>query len=115
MRSLGTETKGFAELNHHMRDERREVRNGVAGEGQGVSEEDEFRIDHEYAEEDDRCISQQVWPVVGGQEQQQRLQVPALRWEGFLELKSIMVLLVESDESTRYVVSALLRNCGYEG
>ncbi|KAK1320217.1 Two-component response regulator-like PRR73 [Acorus calamus] len=35
-------------------------------------------------------------------------------WERFLPLRSLKVLLVENDDSTRHVVSALLRNCSYE-
>ncbi|CAN6169352.1 unnamed protein product [Urochloa humidicola] len=35
-------------------------------------------------------------------------------WECFLQKKTIKVLLVESDDSTRQVVSALLRHCMYE-
>ncbi|CAN6206556.1 unnamed protein product [Urochloa humidicola] len=35
-------------------------------------------------------------------------------WERFLQKKTIKVLLVESDDSTRQVVSALLRHCMYE-
>lgn len=38
-----------------------------------------------------------------------------VNWERFLPVKSVKVLLVESDDSTRHVVSALLRNCSYEG
>lgn len=36
-------------------------------------------------------------------------------WERFLHLRSLKVLLVENDDSTRHVVTALLRNCSYEG
>ncbi|XP_028775159.1 two-component response regulator-like APRR7 [Neltuma alba] len=35
-------------------------------------------------------------------------------WERFLHLRSLKVLLVEIDDSTRHVVAALLRNCSYE-
>ncbi|CAN6176774.1 unnamed protein product [Urochloa humidicola] len=35
-------------------------------------------------------------------------------WECFLQKKTIKVLLVESDDSTRQVVSVLLRHCMYE-
>ncbi|XP_062117062.1 two-component response regulator-like APRR7 isoform X2 [Humulus lupulus] len=35
-------------------------------------------------------------------------------WERFLHLRSLKVLLVEDDDSTRHVVTALLRNCSYE-
>jgi hypothetical protein len=36
-------------------------------------------------------------------------------WERFLQKKTIKVLLVESDDSTRQVVGALLRHCMYQG
>ncbi|KAM0941276.1 putative response regulator and transcription factor RR-A-type family [Dioscorea sansibarensis] len=35
-------------------------------------------------------------------------------WERFLPVRTIKVLLVENDDSTRQVVTALLRNCSYE-
>ncbi|KAL5574306.1 hypothetical protein UlMin_023903 [Ulmus minor] len=35
-------------------------------------------------------------------------------WDRFLPIKSLKVLLVKNDDSTRHVVSALLRNCSYE-
>lgn len=36
-------------------------------------------------------------------------------WERFLHIRSLKVLLVENDDSTRLVAAALLRNCSYEG
>lgn len=41
--------------------------------------------------------------------------VPVVGWERFLPVRSLKVLLVENDDSTRHVVNALLRNCSYEG
>lgn len=49
------------------------------------------------------------------QVQQQQSQGKAVQWERFLHITSIKVLLVENDDSTRHVVTALLRNCNYEG
>ncbi|CAH9127082.1 unnamed protein product [Cuscuta epithymum] len=48
--------------------------------------------------------------------QPQRLQSPGgnINWEKFLHISSIKVLLVESDDSTRQIVTALLRKCNYE-
>lgn len=46
---------------------------------------------------------------------QQQVQGHAVRWERFLPFRSLKVLLVENDDCTRHVVSALLRNCSYEG
>lgn len=36
-------------------------------------------------------------------------------WDSFLHVRSIKVMLVENDDSTRHIVTALLRNCNYEG
>ncbi|CAN7069938.1 hypothetical protein IGI04_042078 [Brassica rapa subsp. trilocularis] len=42
-------------------------------------------------------------------------QTPAtVCWERFLHVRTIRVLLVENDDCTRYIVTALLRNCSYE-
>lgn len=49
------------------------------------------------------------------QVQQQQSQGTVVCWERFLHVRTIRVLLVESDDSTRHVVTALLRNCNYEG
>lgn len=46
---------------------------------------------------------------------QQPPQGPVVQWDRFLPLRSLKVLVVESNDSTRHVVTALLRNCGYEG
>lgn len=46
---------------------------------------------------------------------QQQPQGAVVCWERFLNLRSLKVLLVENDDSTRHVVGALLRNCSYEG
>lgn len=45
----------------------------------------------------------------------QKLQGPVIQWDRFLPFRSLNVLLVEDDDSTRHVVSALLRNCSYQG
>jgi pseudo-response regulator 5 len=39
----------------------------------------------------------------------------AVRWDQILPRRSLRVLLVEHDDSTRQVVTALLRKCGYRG
>ncbi|KAK4384238.1 Two-component response regulator-like APRR7 [Sesamum angolense] len=48
------------------------------------------------------------------QQQQQQTQGSVVCWERFLHVRSVWVLLVENDDSTRHVVTALLRNCNYE-
>ncbi len=51
------------------------------------------------------------------QQQQQQVQSgpSAGGWESFLPHSQLRVLLAEDDDCTRHVVSALLRNCNYEG
>ncbi|KAK1394173.1 Pseudo-response regulator 7 [Heracleum sosnowskyi] len=46
--------------------------------------------------------------------EKQQLQASVIQWEDFLPKRSLKVMLVEDDDSTRHVVSALLRNCSYE-
>lgn len=54
-------------------------------------------------------------PTSGAQQGDMENQQQQVCWERFLQKKTIKVLLVESDDSTRQVVSALLRHCMYEG
>lgn len=49
--------------------------------------------------------------VASLQQQQRRV----IRWERFLPRRSLRVLLVEQDDSTRHIVTALLRKCSYHG
>ncbi|KAG2310309.1 hypothetical protein Bca52824_021866 [Brassica carinata] len=65
-----------------------DVRNGSAGAGQGSSPGLQIPL------------SQQTQATVC--------------WERFLHVRTIRVLLVENDDCTRYIVTALLRNCSYE-
>eukprot|EP00262_Sarcandra_glabra_P004391 TRINITY_DN1536_c0_g2_i1.p1 TRINITY_DN1536_c0_g2~~TRINITY_DN1536_c0_g2_i1.p1 ORF type:complete len:779 (-),score=159.81 TRINITY_DN1536_c0_g2_i1:150-2486(-) len=104
---------GWAERNYQMQDEHKEVRDGAVGEGQGLSEEDESRINEVAGDVNDGCGGAIIAQAVV-QRQQQPPQGPIVRWERFLPLRSLKVLLVENDDSTRHVVSALLRNCSYE-
>lgn len=117
MRSVGASTSvpvtcSSVELNHHNRKELKEVRDGVASNGQILSEEDESRINGD-------VNGSRGTELVKSQDavtrQHQQPQGPVIQWERFLPLRSLKVLLVEDDDSTRHVVSALLRNCSYEG
>ena len=38
-----------------------------------------------------------------------------VKWESYLPRMVLRVLLVEADDSTRHIVTALLRKCGYRG
>ncbi|PON62388.1 Two-component response regulator-like [Parasponia andersonii] len=93
--------------------EQKEVRNPVAKEQQGLgTQEEESSID----------VNQNVSNGLRGSIQvsdgsillQSPPQGPMVRWDRFLPIRSLKVLLVEDDGSTRHVVSALLRNCSYE-
>ncbi|CAA7032119.1 unnamed protein product [Microthlaspi erraticum] len=69
------------------------------------SEEDEFRVEDTVGNANNLLqISQQ---------QQQPL-APVVKWERYLPVRSLKVLLVENDDSTRQIVTALLKNCSYE-
>lgn len=112
-------TKGLAEINNdYVQHDHNSVRNGVMGDGNGISDEDESRV-NEDANEGHRELVQ-ARGALHSQQQHQQLQHqgpqgPVVRWERFLPVRSLKVLLVENDDSTRHVVSALLRNCSYEG
>ncbi|KAK3023917.1 hypothetical protein RJ639_043460 [Escallonia herrerae] len=109
----GPAAQGLAELNHHMLDELKEVRDVVTGGGHGLSEEDESRINCT-AEDVNGGHIDVIQAHAVPQRQQQQPQGPVVQWERFLPLRSLKVLLVENDDCTRHVVSALLRNCSYE-
>ncbi|KAL1208568.1 Two-component response regulator-like APRR3 [Cardamine amara subsp. amara] len=71
----------------------------------GSSEEDELRVQNTDGNANNLTqISQQ---------QQQPL-APVVKWERYLPVRSLKVLLVENDDSTRHIVTALLKNCSYE-
>lgn len=112
----GPTTNGSAEPNHRIRDDQKEVRNGVVTNGHGLSEEHESRINQDI--EDPKFGPKElVRPQAVHQRPQQQHQGPQgseVCWERFLPLRTLKVLLVENDDSTRHVVSALLRNCSYE-
>ncbi|XP_076901915.1 two-component response regulator-like APRR3 isoform X2 [Bidens hawaiensis] len=116
MRRVGVITnvpapKGLAELNHHNPVDLKEGRNGPPFDGQWMSEEDELRI----IENVNTIRPNQLGQAHASlHRQEQQSHRPVVQWESFLPVRSLKVLLVESDDSTRHVVSALLRNCSYE-
>lgn len=109
--------KVAAELNQHIEAENRERRVVVAGGGQGHSEEDGLRIiDDSEGANSRRSVSSVQVPLRSYTHRPQQQVQPKGRvcWDRFLPVGSLKVLLVESDDSTRHIVSALLRNCSYE-
>ncbi|XP_077232958.1 two-component response regulator-like PRR37 [Tasmannia lanceolata] len=109
----GTRKRGSVELNAHIRNEPMEVRGSVVGEGRRLSEEYEPRVSVAGGDVNGRREGLLLASQSALQKHQQP-QGPFVRWERFLPLRSLKVLLVENDDSTRHVVSALLRNCSYE-
>uniref|UniRef100_A0A1J3GKK6 Two-component response regulator-like APRR3 n=1 Tax=Noccaea caerulescens TaxID=107243 RepID=A0A1J3GKK6_NOCCA len=88
-----------------------ETANEVETERQAfdLSEEDEFRVEVTDGNANNLLhISQQE------QQQQQQPLAPVVKWERYLPVRSLKVLLVENDDSTRQIVTALLKNCSYE-
>ncbi|KAI4340398.1 hypothetical protein MLD38_025237 [Melastoma candidum] len=98
---------------YHVRQEIHDMTNGVLSNGQclGSSEEDDSRPNG-VVEDGNSGSGAETHGYNGYQAQPQ--QGPVILWERFLPVKSVKVLLVENDVSTRQVLSALLQNCGYE-
>ncbi|CAK7325570.1 unnamed protein product [Dovyalis caffra] len=110
-------TNGFAEKNRIVEDDEKEMRDRIMGGGQELSEEDESQINEDEKDVNDtgtKLLQVQTDAQAVTLSQQQESQGPLVHWERFLPFRSLKVLLVENDDSTRHVVSALLRNCGYE-
>lgn len=107
--------RGLVDQNHMLSDTNR-LNNGVVNreQGSGSSTEDDTRF-KKVTEDGNGGVRVLIQIHEGMQVSQQQSQGSVVRWERFLPLRSIKVLLVEDDDSTRHVVSALLRNCSYEG
>ncbi|KAK1563090.1 hypothetical protein Q3G72_022165 [Acer saccharum] len=108
----GNRDKELQELNQRLQDGNERDGARVVGEEQDVVNDDQLK---------DLNIAEDVKDRGGGAVQASAvLQMPqqqpqgAMVWERFLHLRSLKVLLVENDDSTRQVVAALLRNCSYE-
>jgi len=108
----------LAEMNRNGRQDQKEARGGIMGDGQELSEQDESRDDDGMID-----VGDGDWHLADANLLSRRLphqqppqpQGSVIRWERFLPQRCLKVLLVENDDSTRQVVSALLRNCSYEG
>lgn len=51
----------------------------------------------------------------GGSATKKAAAADAVRWEKFLPRMVLRVLLIEADDSTRQIISALLRKCSFKG
>lgn len=85
--------------------------------GPGSQGDDESRTSRIDENVQDRCnqVAVEVNPNAPPQAPPQQLQGSLVHWERFLHVRSIKVMLVEDDDCTRHIVTALLRNCNYEG
>ncbi|CAN8301215.1 unnamed protein product [Cochlearia groenlandica] len=83
------------------------MKNEVETERQafGSSEEDESRVGD---------TAENVNILLQIAQQQQQPIAPIVNWERYLPFRSLTVLLVENDDSTRHIVTALLNKCSYE-
>lgn len=115
MTSNGGEDRGFQELNYHVKEEYERGENGIVGDGHrpGSFRDGELRID-KFDEDIKDGGGQLVQGQVVVQAPQLQPQGSLVHWERFLHVTSIKVMLVENDDSTRHIVTALLRNCNYE-
>ncbi|XP_074588219.1 two-component response regulator-like PRR37 isoform X2 [Curcuma longa] len=105
---------GVEERNQHILCEHEEGRDGVFGKGKGISEHDDSRNNVAFEDLKGREDLPPLAHQAGLQVQSEQPPEPIVRWERFLPVRALKVLLVENDDSTRQVVSALLRNCSYE-
>ncbi|KAL0309779.1 UNVERIFIED_CONTAM: Two-component response regulator-like APRR7 [Sesamum radiatum] len=95
-------------------DENKGIEEGVLGERQSSNPVSALNVDAANQSEKHGATSGLQGPSILQVQQQQQTQGSVVCWERFLHVRSIRVLLVENDDSTRHVVTALLRNCNYE-
>ncbi|XP_074591645.1 two-component response regulator-like PRR37 isoform X2 [Curcuma longa] len=102
------------ERSQHILYEHKEVMTGIFIEGKGMPEHDDSRNNVAF---EDPKLRESLSPLAHQgalQEKPEQPPDPIVRWERFLPVRALKVLLVENDDSTRQVVGALLRNCSYE-
>lgn len=110
--NIDGDDKEFQELAQRLQDGKKTIREGVACDDHSLHEDDELKSNGTAEEVKVGQGGVVEVPVVQHIPQQQP---QGAIWERFLHLRSLKVLLVEIDDSTRHVVAALLRNCSYEG
>ncbi|KAJ1416922.1 hypothetical protein SESBI_17087 [Sesbania bispinosa] len=107
--SVDGDSKELKELSQRLRDEKKTFKEGVSGEDNEVKcngAAEEVKVG-QGGNVESSSVQQHI--------PQQQPQGAMICWERFLHIRSLKVLLVENDYSTRHVVTALLRNCSYEG
>ncbi|XP_042427353.1 two-component response regulator-like PRR37 [Zingiber officinale] len=105
-----------ARSDHQVQDELKEVADTTPspGEGQELSDEDESMVNEVAEDSKTNQIRDAAQPPGSPHKQPPPLAGSVIRWERILPVRTLKILLVENDDSTRQVVSALLRNCSYE-
>ncbi|XWS66956.1 hypothetical protein CRYUN_Cryun05aG0244700 [Craigia yunnanensis] len=96
--------KGLQELNHRLYDGNKRITNGA---------EEHLKVNEIAQNVKDGHVGAVQAPSVLQMPQQQPQNAMCF-WQRFLHVTTVTVLLVENDDSTRHVVTALLRNCCYE-
>ncbi|KAK8665974.1 hypothetical protein V6N13_006128 [Hibiscus sabdariffa] len=114
--NVDSNDKGLRELNHQLYDGNKITSNGVVAEEHVTLEGDDLKVNNTAENAKDGHLR-----VVRGLRAPSMVQIPQQQpqnatccWERFLHVRTVTVLLVENDDSTRHVVTALLRNCSYE-
>ncbi|KAJ9181638.1 hypothetical protein P3X46_009747 [Hevea brasiliensis] len=111
----GDGDKDLRPLNHRLHNGKKRVKDGVVSEEQNLAEYHGLEVNGIAENIKDGHGGAPQPPAAALQiAQQQQSQGSIVCWERFLHLRSLQVLLVEYDDSTRHVVTALLRNCSYE-
>ncbi|OWM82367.1 hypothetical protein CDL15_Pgr001941 [Punica granatum] len=109
MTADGNGAKDLLEPNHSSIDGNERVNENIVGDEQHMPKENGLTSNGDLSDLRDGLSGPAQNPAV-----QQQPPGATVHWERFLHLRSLKVLLVENDDSTRHVVSALLRNCSYE-
>ncbi|KAL7095737.1 hypothetical protein ACP275_10G042600 [Erythranthe tilingii] len=90
------------------------IEDKIASERRSFIQVSELKVDSVNQAEKHGSTSGLQAPSILQVQKQQQNQRTLFCWERFLHVRTIRVLLVEDDDSTRHVLTALLRNCNYE-
>lgn len=106
--------KGLLELNHRLYAGNKRTSNRVVAEERVTLEGNDLKVNEIIQNVKDGHVGAVQAPTVLQMTQKKPKNVMCF-WQRFLHVTTVTVLLVENDDSTRHVVTALLRNCCYEG
>ncbi|KAF7818566.1 two-component response regulator-like APRR7 isoform X1 [Senna tora] len=111
--TVSGDDKELEKSTQHLQVVNETFKDGVSGEEHGLHEDDELKVNG-IAEEVKVGQGATVEGPAVQHIPQQQPQGAIVCWERFLHIRSLRVLLVENDDCTRQIVTALLRNCSYE-